>query len=102
MNVRRPRLVHRGHRVITRGVSSLGAVAACAFWYMVSSVDKLEAILVAATLLSTLVLCVMLYTRIRARQRWQAAWESYAKADLSRKSFKSVEEERTFSWVGTN
>ena len=102
MNVREPRLAHRGQRLITRGVSSLGIVTACALWYMLSSVDKVEAILVPATLLSTLVLCVILYTRIRARQRWQAAWESYAKVDLSRKSFKSVQEERTFSLLGTN
>jgi len=102
VNFREPRLAHRGHRVITRGVFGLGTATAFALWYVLSSVNERGAILVPATLLSTLVLGVILYTRVRARQRWQAAWEIYAKVDLSRKSFKSLEEERTFSLLGTN
>jgi glyceraldehyde-3-phosphate dehydrogenase/erythrose-4-phosphate dehydrogenase len=102
VKVREPRLTHRRRRGITLGVLSLGTAAACALGYMLSSVGTTEAIIVPLTFLSTLVLGVVLCTRTRARQRWQAAWDSYSMRDLSRNSFKSVEEERTFSLVGTN
>jgi hypothetical protein len=102
VNVREPRLANRGHRIITRGACSLGIVTASALWYMLSSVDKVQAILVPATLSFAVILGVILHTRTQARLRWQAAWERYSKLDVSRKSFKSVQEKRTFSLVGTN
>jgi hypothetical protein len=69
-------------------------VTAFTLWYAICEVYVLGA-MVPATLLSTLVLCVMLYTRIRARRRWQAAWERYAKVNLSRKRSQFLEEEIT-------
>jgi hypothetical protein len=102
VNIRESRPARRGQSLSSRGIFGLGSATAFALWYVLSSVNEMGAILVPATLLSTLVTCVILYTRIRARQRWQAAWESYAKVDLSRNSFKSVEDERTCSLVGTN
>jgi hypothetical protein len=102
MNVRGRRVAHRTERAITRGIFVLGSATTFALWYALSSINELEAILVSATLLSTVVLCVILYTRIKARQRWQAAWELYANVDLSENSFDSAEEARTFSLAGTN
>ncbi len=99
MNVREPRLSLRRQRVIIWGVSGLGTATAFTLCNTVSSLNTLGAILVPATLVSTLVLGVMLSNRIRARQRWLVAWERYATVDLSRNSFQSVEEERPFSIV---
>ncbi len=102
MNIREPRQTDRGQSLITWGAFGLGTGTAFALWYVLSGVNELGAILVPACLLSTLVFSVALYNRTRARQRWQAAWECYATMDLSGKSFKSVEDEKTFSLVGTN
>jgi hypothetical protein len=61
----------------------VGAVTGFTIWYAICHVYVPGAILITATLLSTLVLCIILYTRIRARQRWQAEWERDARVDLS-------------------
>jgi hypothetical protein len=102
VSVGRRRVARRRESVIARGVFGLGFATTLAVWYALSSVNELGSFVVSATLLSTLVLCVILYTRIKARQRWQAAWELYADVDLSRTSFNPVKEKRTFSLVGTN
>ncbi len=103
MKSREWQVARRGQRVsTTREVFSLGIMVACILSYLLLSVDTMGAVLAPAILLSTLVFYAFLNTRNNTRRRWQAAWESYSSQDLSRKSFKFVEEERTFSLVGTN
>jgi len=99
MNVREPRLSLRRQRVINLGLSGLGTATAFTLCNTLSSLNKMGAILVPATLVSTLVLGVMLSNRIRARQRWLAAWETYATVDLARNSFRSVEKAKALSLV---
>ncbi len=102
MNHQQPRRARRENRVISRVGTGLGIVTACALAYMMSSVGRAETILLPVTLLATSFLSALVYTRARARRRWQAAWEIYSQRDVSRKPFNSVEQERTFSLVGTN
>jgi hypothetical protein len=73
-------------------------MAACVLCYTLSGSGGAEAIFLPVSVLVTLVLCVILYTRAEAHQRWEAAWDRYSDQDLSRKSFKSVEEEGTVPW----
>jgi hypothetical protein len=89
--VQEPRLDARGRSVIARRAFGLATATAVALWYVLSSVNKLGAILVPACLVSTLVLSIILCNRIRARRRWQAAWENYAMVDLSRTSVESID-----------
>jgi hypothetical protein len=45
---------------------------------------------------------VAIYSRARSRQEWSAAWDAYAKSEVSPESFARPADQEIFSWAATN
>jgi len=91
----------RGEPILSRIVSMVGILAVGASWYVSSSVGSYEALLVPGLFSLALVGSVVGVHRVRARTRWEAAWDAYAARERSRDPIGPYEEEGMLSMAGT-
>ena len=101
MSLRNRSLSGRGERVLSQVVLVLGAGAAGGLWYVVSGVDPFEALLLPGLFSLAVVAVVVVFNRVRSRERWEAAWEAYAAQEWSPGSGGPHPEEGPFSLAGT-
>jgi len=77
-------------------------IAAGVLAYLLLPVDPLEAVVIPAIVLSTIIFGVALYSRARYRQEWSAAWDAYARREVAVGSPESAKGDRKFSMASTN
>jgi hypothetical protein len=102
MNVRNRQARRRKGQAVVRAVFGLGMVTAGVLAYLLAPVNALEAIILPAIVLGLVTFGVALYSRARYRQDWSAAWEAYARREVTRESPESARGDRTFSMANTN
>jgi high-affinity Fe2+/Pb2+ permease len=82
-------------------VLAFGAVAAGPLWHGLSNVDPFQALLLSGLLSLAVVAGVLGYSHVRARARWEAAWEAYVAQELARAPLAPAEEAGEFSLART-
>jgi high-affinity Fe2+/Pb2+ permease len=92
----------RKGQAIVRVVFGLGAVTAGILAYLLSDGSLVEAIVLPGIVMALVLFGVAIYSRARSRQEWRAAWDAYAKSEVSRESFARPVIQETFAWAGTN
>ena len=102
MNVQRQFLNRRKGQVMVRTVFALGTVSAGVLAFVLSGVNRVEAVVLPTIVMGLVVFGVALYNRARSRQEWSAAWDAYADREVVRKSFDHATENEIFSWASTN
>jgi predicted anti-sigma-YlaC factor YlaD len=77
MNVRNRRPSRRNGLAMVLTVFWLGAAAAGALAYLLSSVNGREAVILPWTVMGTVVFAMSLHRRAHRRREWSAAWDAY-------------------------
>jgi high-affinity Fe2+/Pb2+ permease len=95
--LRRP----KGQRMV-RVVFEIATVTAMVLAYSLSSTNRVEAIVLPGIVMGLALFGVALYSRARSRQKWSAAWDAYAKNEVSRESLEAPVDQGELSWAGTN
>ena len=67
-------------------VFGLGTVTAGVLAYLLSDVSRVEAIVLPGIVMGLVLFGVAVYSRARSRQEWSAAWDAYARREVSRES----------------
>ena len=86
MNVQNQRSRRRKGQAMERVVIGIGTVTAGVLAYLLSGVSRLEATVLPGIIMSLVLFGVAIYSRARSRQEWSAAWDAYAKSEISRES----------------
>jgi hypothetical protein len=102
MNVRNRTASRRKGQAVVRTVFGLGMVTAGLLAYLLSPVNPLEAIVLPAILLGSVTFGLALYGRARYRKEWSAAWDAYARREVTGESPESAKGDRKFSMATTN
>ena len=102
MSVQNRRSHRRNGQATIRFVFGVGAVTAGALAYALSDASRGEAIVLPGIVMGLVLFGVAVYNRIRTRQDWSAAWDAYAKNEVSRGSIAVPAEQGEYSWAGTN
>ncbi|MGP0065956.1 MAG: hypothetical protein ACLQGP_20445 [Isosphaeraceae bacterium] len=89
-----------GARLRSR-VGLIGALAAGVAWCVLSGVRSPESLLVPGILSLAMVGAVVVSSRVRARERWEAAWDAYAAQEGSRAAIGPYEDEGMLSMAMT-
>jgi hypothetical protein len=100
MSMRRRNGNVRGVRLLSR-IALIGATAAVALWYVLSGARSYETLVFPGLVSLALVAGLVGFGRIRARERWNAAWDAYAAQDGSRDAIGPYQEEGMLSMAGT-
>jgi high-affinity Fe2+/Pb2+ permease len=77
----------RNGQATIRVVFGLGTVTAGVLAYLLSNVGRMEAIVLPGILMGLVLFGVAVFSRVRSRQEWSAAWDAYARREFSRESF---------------
>src|SRR5271166_959533 len=88
----------RQGQAMVRVVFGLGTVTAFVLAYLLSSTSRVEAIVLPGIVMSLVLFGVALYSRARTRQKWSAAWDAYARSEVSGGSFHAPVDQEIFSW----
>jgi high-affinity Fe2+/Pb2+ permease len=86
MNVQDRRSRRRNGQATLRVVFGLGTVTAGVLAYLLPDASRVEAIVLPGIVMGLLLFGVTIYGRARSRQEWSAAWDAYAKNEVSRGS----------------
>ncbi len=92
----------RRGQVVVRVVFGLGTVSALVLAYLLSGENRVEAIVLPVIVIGLVGFGAAIYSRARNRQEWSAAWDAYAKRELSRELAGTPAENEVFSWAGSN
>jgi hypothetical protein len=84
---------------MARAAIGVGAASAGVLAYLLSSVNTFEAVVIPTILFGLVTFAVALYGRVRNRRQWSAAWEAYARRDVSSQPFEAVAAKRASSMV---
>jgi high-affinity Fe2+/Pb2+ permease len=87
---------------MVRVVFGVGTVTALVLAYLLSNTSRVEAIVLPGIVMSLVLFGVALYSRARTRQEWSAAWDAYARSEVSVVSFDAPVDQKTFSWANSN
>ncbi len=102
MNVQNRRSRRRNGQAMVRVMLGLGTVTAGALAYLLSGASRVEAIVLPGIVMGILLFGVALYSRAKSRQQWSAAWDAYARSEVSRQSLDARVDQELFAWAGTN
>jgi hypothetical protein len=100
MSIRTRKSSGRGELLVSRIALMTGPLAVVALWYVLSGVGSYEALLIPGFLSLVLGGGVVGFSRVRARERWEAAWDAYAAQEGSRDPIRPYQEEGTLSMAG--
>jgi hypothetical protein len=101
MSHRTRKLAGRGELILSRIVLMIGILAVVATWYVFSGAGSYEALMLPGLFSLALVGSVVGFHRVRARARWEAAWDAYAARERSRDPIGPYQEEGMLSMAGT-
>jgi hypothetical protein len=87
---------------MVRTVLGLGTLTAGVMAYLLSGVNRVEAVVLPVVVIGVLGFGAALYHRARSRQEWSAAWDAYAEREVSRDSSGVPADHEIFSWAGAN
>jgi high-affinity Fe2+/Pb2+ permease len=102
MKIEKGKSSRRRGQVIVRTVIGIAMATAGVLAYLLSRVNQLEAVLVPGILLGLAAFGVALYSRMRYRQQWSAAWEAYAQREIDRGSLESAGERTEIFFADRN
>ena len=102
MNIKHQGSRRRKGQAIVRVVFGLGTITAGVLAYLLSDGSRVGAIVLPGIVMGLVLFGVAIYSRARSRQEWSAAWDVYAKSEVSRKSFARPADQEIFSWAATN
>jgi hypothetical protein len=100
MIIRNRKSSGRGELLVPRTALMTGTLAIVALGYVLSGVGSYEALLILGVLCLVVGGGVVGFSRVRARERWEAAWDAYAAQEGSRDPIRPYQEEGTLSMAG--
>jgi hypothetical protein len=83
----------RVERMVLRAMLVIGLVAACGLWYLGRGAGEGVSLVLPGLAGVAVVGGVNWFGRVRARERWEAAWDAYADGDWDFERVEPVEEE---------
>jgi hypothetical protein len=90
---RNPNMGGRMERTIMRAVLVIGLAAACGLWYLGRGVGEGASLFLPGLAGLAVVGGVNWFGRVRARERWEAAWDHYAAHEHEDDRLEPVEED---------
>lgn len=101
MSIQTQKSTGQGQLFFSRIALIIGTLTVVASWYVFSGVGSYEALLLPGLFSLATVGGVVGFSRVRARARWEAAWDAYAAQDGSRDTIRPYQEEGILSMAGT-
>jgi high-affinity Fe2+/Pb2+ permease len=84
VNVQNRKSRRRRGQAMVRVVFGIGTVTAGILAYLLSDGSRPEAIVLPGIVMGLVVFGIAIHSRARSRQEWSAAWDAYAKSEVSR------------------
>jgi hypothetical protein len=101
MSIRTRKSGGPGELLVSRIALMTGTLAVVALWYALSGVGSYEALLMPGLLSLVVGGGVVGFSRVRARERWVAAWDAYAEQEGSRDPIRPYQEEGKLAMAGS-
>jgi high-affinity Fe2+/Pb2+ permease len=102
VNVQNRKSSRRKGQAMVRTLVVLGTVTAGALAYSLSSINRVEAIVLPGIVMGLLIFGIALRGRARKRQEWSSAWDAYAQREFARDLSGLPADREILSWAGTN
>lgn len=102
MNVQNRKRSRRKGQALVRTVFALGTLSAGAQAYLLSGVNRVEAIVLPGIIMGLLIFGAAVYGRARRKQQWSAAWDAYAEQAVSRPPSGVPDDQEALSWAARN